>query len=83
MLKVNKNSLIYFIGVSALVSIEDNFTCVHYIFNQKEKVETIQKKIIVNPKLLDLSKKIIFTKIIYDNSKKKYIEKYIISVVYI
>jgi hypothetical protein len=60
-----------FLGVSALVTIEDNFTLVHFIFNEKEKVDTIQKKIIVNPKLIDTAKKLIFTKILYDSNKNK------------
>jgi 5-methylthioribose kinase len=60
-----------FLGVSALVTIEDNFTLVHFIFNEKEKVDTIQKKIIVNPKLIDIAKKLIFTKILYDSNKNK------------
>ena len=44
---------------------------VHFVFNEKERVDTIQKKFIVNPKLIDLSKKLIFTKILYDANKKR------------
>ena len=57
--------------ISALVSLDRNFTYIHYIHNSQHKIESSQKEMIMNPKILELSKKIKLTKLIFDNSNKK------------
>lgn len=59
-------------SISAIVAIEDFFTSVHYIFNAKQHVKTIQKKVVVNQKLSEIAKKIHVVKLIYEESKKRY-----------
>jgi hypothetical protein len=49
---------------------DNQFTYIQFCYNLKQKSQTSQKEISVNPKILEIAKKIIFTKIIYDKNKK-------------
>jgi len=55
-------------GISTLVSIEDLFTLIYIPINNGP---VIQKKLTLNPKLIELSKKFIFSKLLYDENKKR------------
>ena len=57
--------------ISGLVTMDEKFTYIRYIYNMKQKIQTQQSDVNLNPKIIEVSKKLIFTKLIYEKSKKK------------
>ena len=59
----------YNLVITSLVTIDDQYNYVSFVYNEKQKLQNIQRQLTINKSILDQSKKVIITKQIIDKIK--------------